>query len=435
MNDDYVEAQVFIDFIAFGTQTTFQVFGESPSSTVRPTIIHGYNPQNFERIFQYNEAGAGVFMMVNEGDGKGRKGENVTSIRAFFLDLDKNGDTCLQKISDLPKEVRPHIIIQSSPGKYHVYWRIKEGFPLERFSEIQGALADKFGGDPTVKDLARVMRIPAFYHHKDPDRIFRTRIHQLNSSRYYDAETLIKGLGLQAPSSSPNINLDLLPISNEPIPEGQRNDTIFRHGCSLRSRGIAEPGIKAEIAQLNQARCVPPLSQSELDAIVESIMRYPQGEPPQEISQTHTDLNNAEHFIALFGKLLRYVPEFKKWIIWDGRRWAIDDADKVLTYAKKTIRHAQQQAMQIDDVERRQRTIRKLLECENVNRIKAIIELARIDDQVILHQHKLDCDPYLINVLNGTIDMLSQTFKAHDPEDYITQLLQVKYEQPVIIMS
>jgi hypothetical protein len=35
-----------------------------------------------------NDRGAGVFVVINETDGKGRRNENITRVRSQFVDLD-----------------------------------------------------------------------------------------------------------------------------------------------------------------------------------------------------------------------------------------------------------------------------------------------------------------------------------------------------------
>jgi hypothetical protein len=59
----------------------------------------------------------------------------------------------------------PHLVVESSPGRFHAYWSIYN-CPIEEFSDIQKLLAEKFSGDPQVHDLSRCMRLPGFYHLK-----------------------------------------------------------------------------------------------------------------------------------------------------------------------------------------------------------------------------------------------------------------------------
>jgi hypothetical protein len=43
-------------------------------------------------------------------------------------------------------ELRPHILVESSPGKWHAYYMVDE-CDLDQFKPRQRALAQRFGGD------------------------------------------------------------------------------------------------------------------------------------------------------------------------------------------------------------------------------------------------------------------------------------------------
>ncbi len=60
------------------------------------------------------------------------------------------------------------------------------------------------------------------------------------------------------------------------VPEGSRNDTLFRLGCSLRNYGYGEAEILATI-QVANARCDPPLAEAEIASIVASALKYEPG--------------------------------------------------------------------------------------------------------------------------------------------------------------
>ena len=115
------------------------------------------------RLRGANRAGAGVFTMINQGDGSGRSTRNVTRVRALFYDTDG------APVPDVPLD--PHILVESSPDRYHGYLLIRD-VPLEAFGAAQVAIANEYGTDSSVKDLPRVMRVPGFLHQKcEPFRV------------------------------------------------------------------------------------------------------------------------------------------------------------------------------------------------------------------------------------------------------------------------
>ncbi|MFC7301004.1 AAA family ATPase [Cognatiluteimonas weifangensis] len=107
-----------------------------------------------------NAAGRNVFAVVNAG---GHKKADITRVRALFVDQDKPDGRNWRSLYGIGRD--PHMVVQSSPGKWHAYWCVHD-FPLERFKPTQQALAAEFGTDPAISDLPRVMRLPGFLHLK-----------------------------------------------------------------------------------------------------------------------------------------------------------------------------------------------------------------------------------------------------------------------------
>lgn len=61
------------------------------------------------------------------------------------------------------------------------------------------------------------------------------------------------------------------------IPEGRRNNTLASLAGSLRRRGASPATIQAALVVENETRCDPPLEQDEVEGIVKSVARYPEG--------------------------------------------------------------------------------------------------------------------------------------------------------------
>jgi hypothetical protein len=131
-----------------------------------------------------NAGGAGVFVTVNETNGRGRKGSDIVCVRALYVDLD---GAPLEPV--LTSERPPHIVNATSPGKFHCYWLV-EDMPLEDFRGAQEALLEKFGGDRNVKSVEHVMRVPGFFHRKGAP--FLCRIHTVNQRPPYRADEFEK---------------------------------------------------------------------------------------------------------------------------------------------------------------------------------------------------------------------------------------------------
>lgn len=68
-------------------------------------------------------------------------------------------------------------------------------------------------------------------------------------------------------------------IAPEIIKSGTRNETIFRFACMMQAKGASDNTVFAATMAENNARCVPPLSESEVRTIVKSAFQYEKGKP------------------------------------------------------------------------------------------------------------------------------------------------------------
>ena len=171
LTPDLLQAHFFLDALDPSGRFTFQTFSEGSASRTKasPTILHGTLNEHAARLTELNNAGHGIFFMVNEGDLKGRSAANVIRVRAHFVDSDNGPIEPL-----LQAAIPPHIAVESSPGKGHAYFLVDD-CPHDKFRERQHALAARFNGDPAVCDLSRVMRLTGFWHLK-ADTPFQTRL-------------------------------------------------------------------------------------------------------------------------------------------------------------------------------------------------------------------------------------------------------------------
>jgi len=207
------------------------------------------------------------------------------------------------------------------------------------------------------------------------------------------------------------------------VPEGMRDTTLFRYACSLRARGLKRE--EAETLVLRAAAaCVPPFSQAEALAKVESAWRY---EPRADFHLT--DMGNAERLVKRCGSDLHYCHPWRQWMIWDGARWQEDTTGVVMGYAKSTVRAMYAEAGNIEDKNDRKTFLAFVLRSEQKDRLKAMVELAASEEGIPVLPEKLDADPWLFNVANGTINLRTGELRPHRREDLLTKLSPVVYDE------
>ncbi len=140
-----------------------------------------------------------------------------------------------------------------------------------------------------------------------------------------------------------------------------------------------------------------------------------------------TDLGNAERLVNLYGQDLRYCYPFKRWLVWDGKRWNGDNMGQLRKMCKDTIKQIYQEALKLDDFEARKALMEYALRCENVKRQRDMAEFTQSEDGIPILPEHLDKDIYLINCLNGTVDLRTGKLSPHRRDDLITKLVPANY--------
>lgn len=179
-------AEVFSDLL--GDKDTVQYWRAikegGPSKKIQGSINSSYTS-----LKSLNDQGYNIFMTIQKSDGQGVSTKNINRVRAVFIDLDGPPKENIDRF-----KLTPHIVINSSPGKYHAYWLVRD-FPLDEFKKIQQLLATLIDSDRSVSDLARVMRVPGFKHLKKvPFEVVIESINQLPAYTYEQIENAIPKL-------------------------------------------------------------------------------------------------------------------------------------------------------------------------------------------------------------------------------------------------
>lgn len=145
--------------------------------------LRGTLAEMLPTLHAYNQQGWGVFIAVNQLDGRGFKLPNVQSIRAHVVDLDNplNSHDGYQRACNSPTP--PHIAVQSSAQKYHLYWLTEPYAGNDFYTVQQKKLLQLYNGDESITDATRVLRLPGFYHCKgEPQMVTCWQTH--NGPRY-----------------------------------------------------------------------------------------------------------------------------------------------------------------------------------------------------------------------------------------------------------
>ena len=150
----------------------------------------------------------------------------------------------------------------------------------------------------------------------------------------------------------------------------------------------------------------------------------------QYSNRTENELAN--RFIDENWKRLRYVIEWQKWLIWDGKRWQVDlGQSSLLLMARGFSSRLWDSLGSCHDLSREEYGVIKTF-CKSYNRdsgIQSVLNLARADERIAVRVAELNSHPLFINLSNGTFDLLSGELEPHLQEDLLTQIANVEYQE------
>jgi len=224
-----------------------------------------YSPERIGSLEKFNLMGYAIWFCPQETDFKGRTEKNIKRVRALVVDLDEDGEKKLETVLALKTE--PHLIVESSKNKFHVYWLVNN-CPLNKFSDLQKALANRFGGDMKCHDLPRVFRAPGFFHEKKRGIRFESRIiGEVGVHQPYDVAGFIDLMELRKwkvrESEGEGSNFDRRKVLVQGVKKGDRHNQIYKLACSLRSRDL--DAVEAEVLLFEaNSRFLPPLTDREV---------------------------------------------------------------------------------------------------------------------------------------------------------------------------
>ncbi len=218
--------------------------------------------------------------------------------------------------------------------------------------------------------------------------------------------------------------------SGHHVPEGERNNRLTQTAGRIRRHGASNDQIAERLLETNAKVCSPPLNETEVREIACSVSGYPPA-VGQESAVSLTEFENARRLVAHHGDDLRYCANSSEWYVWDDKRWALDESRERDRRAKETIRSILFEAGNSPDEAKRKALGNFAVKCHSEKAVRAMLELAKTEPEIIMHTRQFDCAPNLLNVENGTLDLTTFELNPHRREDLLTNLAPVTFDPSI----
>ncbi len=146
----------------------------------------------------------------------------------------------------------------------------------------------------------------------------------------------------------------------------------------------------------------------------------------EDLYEHRTDVGNATWLAAVCCTQILYNYTTRTWMTWSGTRWEPDGIGKVYEFAKRALRYAQELVKAHPSVGVYDVMSKHLLKSESSERIQGMLRLAQ--STLYVRSVDFDSDPWLLNVVNGLLDLRTGHLRKHQPKDLCARSAPVKYD-------
>jgi hypothetical protein len=303
-----------------------------------------------------------------------RKQANALGAKAFWLDIDAGDGKPYRDPIEAYQQVElfcrivglpPPVYVGSENG-LHVYWPLTVMLDRRNWERYARGLKQLcvthglYAGPERTADIASILRPPGTHHRKGKSKLVECG--ELTGP--YEIERF-EGL-LQHSRTTAEAILQQTPYGNE-AEEGRVHsalsyvsasgyDNWIRIGMALHSTGWASAfqiwddwsrTVPEKYKDADLHKKWESFSRRDGDMVSLGTLFQMAKAGGWAEAEFHTDLGNARRLIARHGADIRFIPEWRNWIVWDGTRWRVDDDGAIMRLAKETVESMYAEALRL----------------------------------------------------------------------------------------
>lgn len=204
------------------------------------------------------------------------------------------------------------------------------------------------------------------------------------------------------------------------LPAGERHNTLRQALISSRQLGMDEEELLATGRTLSDKRGAGSTPNAEIAEIVTWVMDN------VDLGIHLTDSGNATRFALKHREQVKYVDDWKTYVVWDGKCWAIDRLQKIKALAQEVLMAMYGEAGSQQDAELREKLGKWATKSESRAMIDNMLSLAQ--PLLAALPESFDTDPWALNCLNGILNLRTGELTPHDPDRLFTKLANVEFD-------
>jgi putative DNA primase/helicase len=162
------------------------------------------------------------------------------------------------------------------------------------------------------------------------------------------------------------------------------------------------------------------------DAAIAAMLSGAAGGDPMP-AEPWTELGYARRLVHVYGDRLRYVPEWRRWLVWTGQRWEHDGTGQAVRWMKSIARRLTADALAITSERDRKAALNLTRRGESSAGVAGALTLASTEEPVVVTPDDLDADPFLLNTPSGVLDLRTGQLAPHDAGLLLTKMTAAAY--------
>lgn len=295
------QAREFITLLTgdVDTPVTFQVFYDPKNEVQRPDLAKNWVATLADSLdfIKYSQSQlCGVYVGLNESDGKGHENSNIVSYRCVFADFDGTEEP--------DWGLKPHFVHKRDDTHGHAFWLVSDITTADEFKALQRRIAVVSDTDLQVCYPARVARLTGSVHYKDPAQpaMYMVTDDNTDGDHKYTMADIQEGFSVDATQDAEitrwvetrggildgtgydhneryiNQTKNWLTNLAPPAIEGEGSHTVFKVAAYGHDHGVPLDVMQELMWENYNSRCLPPwheADQNQFSDIIERSYRYP----------------------------------------------------------------------------------------------------------------------------------------------------------------
>jgi putative DNA primase/helicase len=321
----------------------------------------------------------------------------------FVLDEDSQQAQEYAKQWNLPET----FTVETRPGRKQLWFSQPAGLETKCSAEILAPKIDTRG------DGGYVIAPPSIHHEtQKPYRIVK-------NVPFADASALPAFILRPEKPNAASGNGASPKVTGDKIPYGSHDSELTRIAGKLRHDGLEENAIRLALIEVCEKRCENyGRDYKQMCAkIARSVCHY----PIPKTNEKPTDAGNANLLVEAERDNLLYCFEMKKWLVWDSKRFRVDDSQQARMLMEKTMRARIAQVAATGTA----KDVALASTCLDSFRITN--GLREAEKKLGVSAVDLDTQPFLITFENGTLDLEKMQLGPHRRSHNITKMVRHEY--------